>query len=113
MRRKVRNDAELARNSQKYLQKIAGLGQNHEICCIAYLLGISMSRAVQITYIHCTGSWKALREKCIENVRYSAENNIKTREIADFAENRGFGPKSQNLLHPWNRDFLEGQPMAV
>ena len=36
----------------------------------------------------------------------------KTREIADFADNRGFGPKSRNLLHPWNRDFLEGQHRA-
>ena len=47
--------------------------------------------------------------KSAKNVRYSAENNKKTREITDFAENRGFGPKSRNLLHPWNRDFLEGQ----
>ena len=33
-------------------------------------------------------------------------------EIADFAEHRGFGAKSRNLWHPWNRDFLEGQRSA-
>ena len=41
------------------------------------------------------------------------QKTTKTREIPDFAENRGLGRKSRNLLHPWNRDFLEGQINAT
>ena len=41
------------------------------------------------------------------------QKTTKTREIPDFAENRGFGRKSRNLLHPWNRDFLEGHDQIV
>ena len=79
-----------------------GFGPNHEICCIVYLLG---SRTVQITYrIMERTAWKVHKMWDVE-----CRKQQKTRKITDFAENRGFGPKSRNLLHPWNRDFLEGQ----
>ena len=44
-----------------------------------------------------------------KNVKRSAEKTKKLREIGDFSQICGFWPKSRNLLHPWNRDFLEGQ----
>ena len=51
--------------------------------------------------VYCVKSAEKCQKKC--------RKQQKTREIADFSENRGFGPKSRNLLRPWNRDFLEGQ----
>ena len=64
---------------------------------------------MEITYEQDHGKHCILREKCRKMSKEVQKTTKKTREIADFSENRGFGPKSRNLLRPWNRDFLEGQ----
>ena len=63
MRRKVQNDAELARNSRNYLQKIADLGQITKFVASYISLGV-----VRVgLFKKPTGLWKALREKCIKS----------------------------------------------
>ena len=43
-------------------------------------------------------------------VRVESAKKTNTKALrGKSGESRGFGPKSRNLLHPWNRDFLEGQ----
>ena len=88
------------------LAENCGFGPNHEICCILRIIICVLCKYPTYRIMESTVYCMKSAEKCKKEVHKTIKKCRKSRIFQKIA---GFGLNRKNWLHPWNRDFLEGQ----